>query len=140
MFHCPYLLHKFVVNYLFDPRFDHYSLCLVYSSYPETALLEYLDLLRGGRGVCSSLPSGLLHLYDCDYEIYNIAHTAFILLVNPSNRTTRPTYAEKKMLHQLCSTRYAATWINNCLKKNFCNQSSHYENNGRFNASHHAGV
>jgi len=29
MSHCPYLLHKFVINYLFD----YYSVCLVYSSY-----------------------------------------------------------------------------------------------------------
>jgi len=60
-----------------------------------TALLEYLDLLQGD---CSPPPSGLLHLYDCDYyNDWNIQYsgTALLLLVNPcilhrNNRTTQP--------------------------------------------------
>jgi len=34
-----------------------------------TALLEYLNILQG---VVVPLPFGLLHLYDCDYEINDI--------------------------------------------------------------------
>jgi len=79
-----------------------------------TALLEYLDLLQGG-GVAVPLPFGLLHPYDCDYEIYSIA---LLLLVNPfilhrNNRTARPTYvfivlkedaSLPVMFNQLCSS------------------------------------
>jgi len=79
MFHCPYLLHKFVINYFFD--------CVPRLFELLTALLEYLNLLQRG---CS--PLALPH--DCDYEIYNIAaqpyycwwtHSWFILHRN--NRT-----------------------------------------------------
>jgi len=44
------------------------------------------------------------------------------------------------LCYQLCSTRYAAVQINNCFKKNFCNQSSHYEKLQMIsvtNGSHH---
>jgi len=94
-----------------------------------TALLEYLDLLQG---VAVPLPSRLLHLCDCDYELYNIMG-----LANPIAPHTPLTYllSEKKMLcYQLCS----CSRMNQLLfKKNFCNQSSHYENYGWFNGSHH---
>jgi len=55
-----------------------------------TALLEYLNLLR----VAVPLPSGLLHLYDCDYEIYNIVHSLIIAgePIQLNNHTTCPTY------------------------------------------------
>jgi len=110
MFHCPYLLHKFVINFLFD----HYSV--------STALLEYPDLLQG---VAVPLPSGLQHLYDCDYEIYNIVvqpYYCYSYCIETIALCTPFTYllSEKKTLrYQLCSTRYAAVRINNCLKRTF---------------------
>jgi len=96
-------------------------------------------------GVAVLCLPGLLHLYDCDYEIYNIAHSLIIdccwwahSYLDQNNRTLAYLSSEKKTLrHQLCSTYYAAVRINNCFKKNFCNQSSHYENYGWFNGSHH---
>jgi len=43
MSHCPCLLHKFVINYLFV-----YILCACMPLFKlPTALLEYLDLLQG---------------------------------------------------------------------------------------------
>jgi len=92
----------------------------------------------GREGGCSPLPSGLLHLYDCDYEIYNIVHTALLSLVNPSKQSHHVPHLHfiiwkedallPAMFNLLCSS------TNQQLsKKNFCNQSSHYENNGQFN-------
>jgi len=108
-----------------------------------TALLEYLDLLQGG---CSPLPSGLLHLYDCDYEIYNIvaqfyyywwAHSYCIETITTHTPLTYLS-SEKKTLHyQLCSTPLCSSTIQQLFKKNFYNQNSHCENYGWFNGSHH---
>jgi len=61
-------------------------------------------------------------------------------MLHGNNHTTRPIYvflSEKKtLLYQLCSTRYAAVRINNCLKRtfvikvattdNFCNKWKPY--------------
>jgi len=71
---------------------------------------------------------------------------ALLLLVNPcilhlNNRTACPAYviiAWKEdaslpaMFNLLCSSTNQQLFT-----KNFCNQSSHYENYGRFNGSHH---
>jgi len=83
-----------------------------------TALLEYLDLLQGG---CSP---GLLHLYDCDYEIYNIAHSLIIAgepiqTIAPCAPLTFLLFEKKTLRYQLSSTHYAAVRINNCLKRTF---------------------
>jgi len=86
-----------------------------------TALLEYLDRLQSPAFQVAT-PS--------DYEIYNIAHSLIIdyswWIHSYCIKTIAPraplTYlsSEKKMLrHQLCSTRYAAVWDNNCLKRTF---------------------
>jgi len=72
--------------------------------------------------------------------------TALLLLVNPfllhwNNRTARPTYifivwkedvSLPAMFNPLCSSTNQQLF-----KKSFCNQSSHYENYGWFNGSHH---
>jgi len=55
-----------------------------------TALLEYLNLLQG---VAVPLPSGLLDLYDCDYEIYNI-------VAQPYYTAGEPIHAASKQSHQ----------------------------------------
>jgi len=57
-------------------------------------------------------------------EIYNIAAQPYdCWWTHAYNRTARLTYvfsSEKKTLrYQLCSTRYAAVRINNCLKRTF---------------------
>jgi len=105
-----------------------------------TSLLEYLNLLQG---VAVPLSSELLHLYDCDYEIYNIAtqpyycwwtHSYCIETIAPHTPLTYLLSEKKTLCYQLCSTvmqQYKLTAVY------FCNQSSHYENYGRFNGSHH---
>jgi len=72
MSHCPYLLHKFVINYLFD----HSVFCVPrLFKLPDCSIRVSRSFTGGGL---QSLPSGLLHLYDCDYEIYNIANSLII--------------------------------------------------------------
>jgi len=95
-----------------------------------------------GRKGLKSPAFRLLHLYDCDYKIYNIAHTALLLLVNTSKQSHRAPHLRfiiwkedaslPAMFNLLCSSMNQQLF-----KKNFCNQSNHYENNGQFNASHH---
>jgi len=78
MSHCPYLLHKFVINYL--PVWLLFCVPRLFEL--PTALLEYLDLLQG---VAVPLPSGLLHLW-----LWNIQYkgTDLLLLVNPIKTIT----------------------------------------------------
>jgi len=67
--HCPYLLYTVNTTCL-----TIISVCrphLIRLFELPTALLEYLDFFY--REIAVPLPSGLLHLYNCDYEIYNIA-------------------------------------------------------------------
>jgi len=108
-----------------------------------TALLEYLDLLQRG---CS--PPALQVATPIWLWLWNIQYngTAILLLVNPfilhrNNCTARPTYVFivwkedallPAMFNLLCSRTNQQLF-----KKNFCNQSSHYENYRRFNESHH---
>jgi len=61
--------------------------------------------------------------------------TTLLLLVNPcrlhqNNSTVCPNYRMKRK--HFIATHYTAVRINDCLKKNLCNQSSHYENYRRF--------
>jgi len=51
MFHCPYLLHKFIINYLFD----YFSVCGPCLFELLTALLEYLNLLQGDCKIISPI-------------------------------------------------------------------------------------
>jgi len=135
MFHCPYLLHKFVINYLFD----YYYLCLVYLSY---RLLYYSISIFYGV-VAVPLPSRLLHLYDCDYEIYNIVAQPYYCwwTLYWNNRNAPPTYVfivwkEDASLPAMFNPLYNST-NQQLFKRNFCNQSSYYENYEWFNGSHH---
>jgi len=114
VFHCTYLLYKFVL-------FDYYSLCLVTDC--------SIRVSRSFTGGCS--PPALRVATPIWLWLWNIQYsgTALLLLVNPfilhrNNRTACPTYvflsSEKKMLrYQPCSTHYAAVRINNCLKTTF---------------------
>jgi len=85
----------------------------------------------------TALPSGLLHLYDCYYEIYNIAeqpwwtHSYCIEAIAPC---APPTYWKEDtslpaMFNPLCSSTNQLLF-----KKSFYNQSNHYR---QFNGSHH---
>jgi len=79
-----------------------------------TALLEYLDLLRE---VAVPLPSGLLHLYDCDYEIYNIAHS--LIIAGEPIQTITPRAPLAFLLSEKKTLRYQPIRIHNCLKRTF---------------------
>jgi len=95
--------------------------------------------------VAVPLPSGLLHLYDCDYEIYNIAAQPYYTFHTALKQSQRAPHlrinlsSEKRTLcYQLrmFNSLYSST-NQQLFKKNFCNQSSYYENYGLFNGSHH---
>jgi len=113
MFHCPYLLYKLVINYLFD----YYSVCLITDC--------SIRVSRCFTGGCS--PPALWVATPIWLWLLNIQYsgTALLLLVNPfilhwNNRTTCPTYIFIVWKEDaLCSTCYAAIRINNCLKTTF---------------------
>jgi len=87
-----------------------------------TALLEYLNLLRGAAAPC---PSGLLQLYIKMIEIYNIGAQPY----EPMHTALKQSHCVPHlrifglpvMFNQLCSSMNQQLF-----KKNFCNQSSHY--------------
>jgi len=105
-----------------------------------TALLEYLDLLQGG---CS--PPALRVAAPIWLWLWNIQYSLII--------TGEPIHIASKQLHAcptyvfiICKEDASLPVMFNPLcssmnqqlfKKNFCNQSSHYENCRRFNGSHH---
>jgi len=137
MSHCPYLLHKFAINYFF---------WLLFCVPPRllelpTALVEYLDLLQGH---CSppAMPLGCYTRW-----LWNIQYngTAILLMVNPfmlhrNNRTACPTYVLivwKEDASLLAMFNPLRSRTNQQLFKKTCNQSSHYENYGQFNGSQH---
>ena len=88
------------------------------------ALLEYLDLLQGD---CSPpAPQGCYaYIIIKMIEIYNIV----VIIAGDSMHTTSKQsphtshfsidHLKKTLRYQLCSTRYAAVRINNCLKRTF---------------------
>jgi len=109
-----------------------------------TALLEYLDLLRGLQSPAFRVATPIwLWLWNIQYSAQPYY---WLFLVNPfiqyrNNRTARPTYvfivwkedaSSPAMFNLLCSSTNQQLF-----EKNFCNQSSRYENYGRFNGSHH---
>jgi len=112
MSHCPYLLLKFVINYLFD----YYSVCLVYSSYRRSISL----------GGCSPAPQGCytyMIMIIKMIEIHNIAaqpyywwwtHAYYIETITPCTPLTVRIYHLKE--DALLPTHYAAVRISNCLK------------------------
>jgi len=98
-------------------------------------------------GLQSPCPPGCYTYMIVIMKCYNIAAQPYLLLlVNPfilhqNNCNAYPTYvfivwkedaSLPAMFNLLCSSTNQQL-----LKKNFCNQSSHYENYGQFNGSHH---
>jgi len=124
MYHCLYLLHVLVINYLFY----YYSLCLVYFSY------RFISILY--KWAAAPLPLRVatpiwLRLLNVQYS-----STPLLLLANPSilhrnNCTTRPIkyiYRKKTLRYQLCSIHYAAVRIKNCLKTTFVATTDDFRN------------
>jgi len=89
-------------------------------------------------GVAVPLPSGLLHQYDFDYEIYNIVAQPCYCYSKQSHRT--PHLRIYRLKRRCFVTSYAQSvmqqYESKTVKKNFCDQSSHCENYGRLNGSH----
>ena len=125
MSHCPYLLHKFVINYLFDC----YSVCLVHSSY---RLLYYVSRSftspPAPQGCYTYMIATPIWLWLLKWLIYNIAaqpyycwwtHASYIETIAPRAPLTYLSSEKKTLCSQLCSTRYSAVRINNCSKRTF---------------------
>jgi len=133
MSHCPYLLHKFVIN-VYSVCFIQVTDCSIRVYKLPTALLEFT---RGH----SPLPPPQQGCYAYDFDYIQYSSTALLLLVNSciphwNNWTTCPTYVFivwkedallPAMFNPLCSSTNQQLF-----KKNFCNQSSHYENYRQF--------
>jgi len=96
------------------------------------------------RGLQSPCPPGCcMHLYDCDYEIYNIVAQPYYCWCHiASKQSHRTPHLHIYRLKRRC---FVTSYVNplyssmnqQLFKKNFCNQSSHYENYRQFNGSHH---
>jgi len=114
MFHCPYLLYKFIINYLFD----YYSVCLI-----TDCSIRVSQCFTGG---CS--PPALqvatpiwLWLLNIQYSSTDCwwTHSYCIEAIAPHAPLTYLSSEKKTLCYQLCSTHYAAIRINNCLKTTF---------------------
>jgi len=124
MSHCPYLFHKFVINYFFD-----YSVCYIQVTNCS---------IRVSRSFIGPSPLQLLYQLWLKYNIaikpyyYWWTHAYCIETMTLHAPLTYLSSEKKTLRCQLYSTHYAAVRINNCSKRTSANQSSHYENYGRF--------
>jgi len=126
MSHCPYLFRKFIINYLFD----YYSAGLV----TDCSIRVFRSFAGRLQSLC--LLGCYTYIYDCDYEIYNIAHSLIIAGEPIHTALTQSHCAPHLHIYHL-KRRHLLPAMSNLLcsstnqqlfKKNFCNQSNHYEN------------
>jgi len=144
MSHCPYLLHKFVINSVFV----WLLFCVPHLLELPTALLEYLDLLLGD---CSPpAPQGCytyMIMIIKMIEIYNIAaqpyycwwtHAYYIETIAAHTLLTYSSSKRRRFITmQLCLTRYSAVWINNCSKRTFVIKVATIQTISVTNGRHH---
>jgi len=107
MSHCPYLLHKFIINYLFD----YHSVCLVYSSYVPTALSIFYrgDCSTPALRVATPIWLWLLKMI----EIYNIAAQPYYWWWTHAYSTTLKQSHHMPHLHIYCLKRrsFVASYV-----------------------------
>jgi len=139
MSHCPYLLHKFVINYLFDlcALFIQVTNCSIRVSQSFTgsnnkAVLLYCIYFNhfdnhNHKGVATWRAGGLQPVNPCILHWNNCTVCPTNVFIVWKEDASLPA-----LFNPLCSSMNQQLF-----KKNFYNQSSHYENYRRFNGSHH---
>jgi len=115
MSHCPYLLHKFVINYLL--------FCVPHLFELPTALIKYLDLLQVpptplGRYTYMIMIIKIIEIYNITTQPYWI-HAYCMETIAPHISLTYLLSEKKTLRYQ---THYAAIQISNCLKRTFVNK------------------
>jgi len=117
MFHCPYLLHKFIINYLFD----YYSVCLQVT---DCSISVSQSFTRG----CSPPAPPDCYTYMIMIikmiEMYNIAaqpYNCWWTLHTASKQSHHMAHLHIFIWKEDASlpAHHAAVWINNCLKRTF---------------------
>jgi len=132
MSHCPYLLHKFIKTTCLT-----IILCASFIRVTDCSIRVSQSFIGELQSPCPLGCYTYMILIVKIVEIYNIAAQPYYCWQN--NCTARLTYLSSERRHFITSyvqpvmQQYESTTV---YKNNFCNQSSHYENYGRFNGSH----